>query len=148
MLGEACGADRAGSGKPVVMVADDDTDFVDITRTLLESNGYRVVAAYSGHGALSLVEETHPRLIILDIMMETWSEGLSVAARLRSLPQTRDTPIVVVSSLDLCSPLSNAVPVEDCLHADAYMVKPVPPWKLLHTVGELIAAAHRHAATE
>jgi CheY-like chemotaxis protein len=128
------------------MIVDDDEDFVAMNQALLEANGYEVVAAYTGHEALSKVATVRPDVIVLDIMMETWSQGMDVADKLRRQPGTRGTPILVVSSLNLRSPFRDMVPAEDALKADAYIVKPVLPGKLLQTIGEL--AAKRRDGTQ
>jgi CheY-like chemotaxis protein len=51
-----------------ILVVDDDPDFVEITRTILEKNGYSVATAASGEQALKAMRQQVPALVLLDVM--------------------------------------------------------------------------------
>jgi len=63
------------SAKHKILLVDDDKDFVDTIRTVLESSGYEVVAAYDGGGCLESAKAEAPDVIVLDIMMRTMGEA-------------------------------------------------------------------------
>ena len=80
-----------------VLLADDDVRFRSIVRSLLETDGYRVVAETGD--ARSTVEEAErhrPDVVVLDLVMEG-ADGLSAVEELMALDPHR--PVVVISSL-------------------------------------------------
>ena len=83
--------------KPVVMFVDDDPDYREVVCTLLESNGYEVVAAASGEEGLALYKQRRPDLVIVDLMMEEVDSGTSFVKELRLLGNT--APIFMLSSV-------------------------------------------------
>ncbi|MBK9096235.1 MAG: response regulator [Anaerolineae bacterium] len=121
-----------------ILVVDDDPDFVEIMRTILASRGYRVITAANGAQALRQVAEAQPDLMILDIMMSTALDGYNVSETLAADPQSRFLPIIMVSSIAE-TPHAGLFPLEDRLHMDAWLSKPVNPGELLRKVEELLA---------
>ncbi|MBK6430036.1 MAG: response regulator [Anaerolineae bacterium] len=121
-----------------ILVVDDDPDFVEIMRTILVSRGYRVITAANGAQALRQVAEAQPDLMILDIMMSTALDGYNVSETLAADPQSRFLPIIMVSSIAE-TPHAGLFPLEDRLHMDAWLSKPVNPGELLRKVEELLA---------
>ncbi len=82
---------------PRVVVADDDPDIVDILRLNLTAVGYEVLAAHDGEAARDLVLQALPDLVVLDVMMPKM-DGFEVLASIRSRPQTRDIPVVMLTA--------------------------------------------------
>ena len=90
-----------------ILVVDDDPDFVEVTRTVLESEGYAVMTASNGEEALEMARQEIPALILLDVMMAHVLEGVDVSHRLVEDPGLRQVPVVMVSSIAIiCSFLS------------------------------------------
>lgn len=82
---------------PKVLIVDDEPDVVALIERTLSSDGFDVVKAYDGIGALDLVSTEKPDLVLLDLMMPMMS-GYEVCQQLKSNPQTRDIPVVCLSS--------------------------------------------------
>jgi adenylate cyclase len=120
-----------------VLVVDDDPDFVEIMRTILECNGYAVIAAANGQQAMARVKAEHPDLMLLDIMMSTVLDGLNVSEQLAKDPDARYMPVIMVSSI-ADTPHANLFPMEEMPHMDAWLSKPVDPDTLLRKVKELL----------
>ena len=120
-----------------ILVVDDDPDFVEIMRTILESNDYEVVTAANGNQALSQVKAERPDLMILDIMMSTVLDGLDVSEQLSHDPDARFMPVIMVSSI-ADTPYAHVFPMEQQPHMDAWLSKPVDPKVLLNKVAELL----------
>jgi CheY-like chemotaxis protein len=120
-----------------ILVVDDDPDFVEIMRTILESNDYQVVTAANGNQALSQVKAERPDLMILDIMMSTVLDGLDVSEKLSQDPDARYMPVIMVSSI-ADTPYAHVFPMEQQPHMDAWLSKPVDPKVLLNKVAELL----------
>ena len=66
-----------------ILMIDDDTDFVTGMRILLESRKHEFFAAFNGEEGLARVKDVNPDLILLDVMMDTRTEGFHVSLRLR-----------------------------------------------------------------
>lgn len=121
-----------------ILVVDDDPDFVEIMRTVLESRGYEVLTAANGSQALTQVNAHHPDLLILDIMMSTVLDGLDVSEKLSQDPDAKYMPVIMVSSI-ADTPYAHVFPMEEQPHMDAWLSKPVDPATLLAKVAELLA---------
>lgn len=120
-----------------ILVVDDDPDFVEITRMLLEREGFVVNQAASGNEALRAIEETPPDLVLLDIMMEGVLDGWDAARRIRELAEDGGVPILVVSSITESDYLG-MVPTDEDHLIDYFMSKPVDPTALLAQVRRLL----------
>lgn len=83
-----------------IMIVDDNPDFADSLKILLETEGYRAVAMYNGENALKDIEKINPSLLFLDLIMPGM-DGFTVVKRLRSQERWRDLPIVVVSGAEI-----------------------------------------------
>ena len=90
--------DRPG---PVLLV-DDDAAFRDVTRAMLEKEGWSVAEAENGAAALKSMEAERPSVIFLDLIMPVMN-GFEFAADVRQRPEWRSIPIVVITSQDLTS---------------------------------------------
>jgi CheY-like chemotaxis protein len=80
-----------------ILVIDDDLAILDMIAELLGYEGYQVVTCSSGSDALLRAKNQAPTLILLDLMMPEMS-GWQVIAALRSTPQTRSIPVVLLSA--------------------------------------------------
>jgi signal transduction histidine kinase/DNA-binding response OmpR family regulator len=83
-----------------VLVVDDDPESVALLQRALESRGFEVRTAPDGKQGLSRAREQRPGLIVLDLMMPVMN-GFDTLAHLRSDPETRDVPVVVLTAKDL-----------------------------------------------
>ena len=84
-------------GKHVILYVDDDQDFLDSMRVLLEANGYQMVEAGSGEEGLEAYRKSPPDLIIADLMMEEVDAGTSFVKELRAMGNK--APIYMLSSV-------------------------------------------------
>ncbi len=127
----------------LILIIDDDPDMAEALRMPLEAHGYTVAHAGSGRVGLNMVKELTPDLIILDVMMETATEGFQVSLALRS-PDADSAyaayshiPILMLTSIHSTTPLRFG-PDQDYLPVDAFIDKPIDPDELLAKVGELL----------
>jgi CheY-like chemotaxis protein len=121
-----------------ILVVDDDPDFVETTRIVLEQAGYTVVSAANGSDCLQVVGKENPDLIILDVIMSSILDGLNVSQQLQEDPDHKDTPIVMVTSI-ANTDYAELFPTDEYVHIDAFMTKPVQPDQLLSQVKRLLA---------
>ena len=118
--------------RPLVLIADDDPDILELVSLTLERDGYEVVKARNGEEALGIASERQVHLAVLDLMMPG-IDGYEVTRRLRA-NEHKELPILVLSAFaeDRQAALALAA------GADAYMRKPFSPRELLTKAGSLI----------
>ena len=80
-----------------ILVVDDSLVERTNLKNIIEAQGESVLMASSGDEALSLAEQNKPQLILLDIIMGG-TDGFNVCRKLRSNVNTKDIPVVMVSS--------------------------------------------------
>ncbi|MCX8126951.1 MAG: response regulator [Dehalococcoidia bacterium] len=125
--------------QPVILLIDDDPDFVVATRTVLESNGYAVETADNGDSGLKKAREKRPDLIILDIIMPM-KNGISACDELKRDPVLSKIPVLMLTSLAQKmgeTEISRADVMS--LDAEDYIDKPVAPEELLKRVAKLLS---------
>jgi DNA-binding response OmpR family regulator len=121
-----------------ILLIDDDRDFVEATRIVLESGPYRVIPAYSGREGLQKVDEEEPHLIILDIIMPG-EDGFEVCRELKRHPRHADIPIIMLTSLSRRLGQTHYSLADGMmLEAEDYVDKPVHPQELLRRVRKLL----------
>jgi adenylate cyclase len=116
-----------------ILIVDDDPDFVEATRMILESNGYEVVSAANGDEGLAQVREHKPDLVILDVVMASVLDGLNMSERMYEDPTHRDIPIVMVTSIANID-YAELFPTDEAVHIDSFLSKPVTPDRLLSEI--------------
>ena len=118
-----------------ILVVDDDPKIVSLVRTYLERERYAVVTAMDGRSALRAIEDSTPRLVVLDLMIPE-IDGLTVIRRARELG---DVPILVLSARgavgDRILGLSEG--------ADDYLAKPFSPAELVVRVRTILRRTER-----
>ena len=62
-----------------VLMIDDDADFIEANRTVLEAHGFEVSSAYSAQEGWDILQGATPDVIILDVMMEEFDSGFKLA---------------------------------------------------------------------
>jgi DNA-binding response OmpR family regulator len=109
------------SGKKVLVV-DDDIKTVELVKLYLNRDGYRVLTANNGNDALQIARESHPELIVLDLMLPGIS-GLDVCRTLRA---ESDVPIIMLTAMTTDDDRLTGLD----LGADDYVTKPFSPREL------------------
>lgn len=80
-----------------ILIADDNEDARHILSEAVGLMGLDVEVAKDGVAALEMIREKPPVLILLDVMMPGFN-GFQVLSRLRTNPETRDIPVIVISA--------------------------------------------------
>ena len=127
----------------LILIVDDDYDFLEINRHILERAGFRVATAASPTQAMDRVAAETPDLVITDLMMSEVDSGFSLARRLRDDPRTAAVPIVMSTSVTTALGLDFTPHSADDLASmkvDAYFDKPLDPVALVAKVRELLGA--------
>ena len=127
-----------------ILIIDDDPDMVLAAQMTLEAAGHEIFTAANGSEGLDKVREIKPDLIVLDVMMDSTTEGFQVSLKLRSLDATsefkeyRGIPIIMLTAIHTTTPLRFG-PEDDYLPVDVFLDKPLDPDLLSAKVEELLA---------
>jgi CheY-like chemotaxis protein len=89
--------DKPGKYTPAILVVDDEDYVADLIATALNLEGYNVYIAYNGQEGLDSAKTLQLDLVILDLMMP-YINGEEMAETLRSMEQTRDIKIILMSA--------------------------------------------------
>ncbi len=125
-----------------ILIIDDDDDYRASTRALLEGEGYEVQEAASASEGLAAARASRPDLIIVDVMMESMSDGYSFNQALKFSDEFRDLreiPVIMASSVEV-DPASLFGWVGDTspITPDAYFTKPLDIPKFLERIQNLL----------
>ncbi len=120
-----------------ILLVDDDPDFVEATKTVLETK-YAVSVATEGEEGLKKAREERPDLIILDVIMPV-KDGFTAAEQLKKDSELSDIPVIMLTSYaERKSETSIPVSKGMSLEAEDYIEKPVRPEELLKRVEALL----------
>ncbi len=127
-----------------ILIVDDDPDIVLAVRMALEKVGHKVIEAASGKEGIEKIEAECPDLMILDVMMETKTEGFQMALKLHSpdptseFAQFKDIPILMLTAIHSTTPL-RFEPDIDYLPVELFVDKPIDPDDLVGKVDWLLS---------
>ena len=130
-----------------ILVIDDDPDMVLAVRMSLEDAGHEVFDAPNGEKGLKKLEEIVPDLIVLDVMMDTTTEGFQLTLQVHSpdpgspFAAYSRIPILMLTALHSTTDLRFG-PDEDYLPVEAFVDKPIDPEELVSKVDALLEKAH------
>lgn len=123
--------------KAKILIVDDDPDFVEYTRTVLEAADWLVVSAGNSEQGMRVLAREKPDLVILDVIMSSILDGLSMSQRMADDPEFRHVPIVMVTSIANTDYLA-LFPTDESIHIDAFLTKPIAPAELLRQINRLL----------
>ena len=118
-----------------ILVVDDNADFVEATKLVLEKKGgYNVVVAYDGVEGIEKTKSENPDLIVLDVMMPE-KDGYKMCAELKSDDKYKDIPIILLTAVaSHISDTEYTTRMGMETEADDYLEKPVEPEDILKSV--------------
>jgi len=125
----------------LILIVDDDYDFLEINRHILERAGFRVATAASPTQAMDRVAAETPDLVITDLMMSEVDSGFSFSRRLRDDPRTAAVPIIMSTSVTTALGLDftpHSAADLASMKIDAYFDKPLDGAALVAKVRELL----------
>ncbi len=126
--------------KPNILLIDDDIDFAQSTRTILEGKSYSVTLANDGEEGLRKAKQEKPDLILLDVIMPL-KDGFTAAEQIKKDPTLAKIPLLMLTSYSTRGsgtgiPSSRGL----TLAAEDYIEKPVSPPELLARVEKQLRA--------
>jgi CheY-like chemotaxis protein len=130
-----------------VLLVDDDVDFIEINRLTLEHAGFEVVTASNGTDGFKVATSTAIDVAVLDVMMDTPTEGFVLARQLRQDDRTKHIPLLMLTSVNAENEAAGSfVRFTDrdrdnqWLPVDRFVDKPIVPEELVSIVRTLAGA--------
>ena len=126
---------------PTILIIDDDPDFVEITKAILETKQYRVRSALNPDEGFAKLKEEIPGLLILDVMMGRGAGGFVLARNIRKDSHFDRMPILMLTSMTEQTGFSfpGERISEKFLPVDDYIEKGIEPQVLLEKIEQLLA---------
>lgn len=84
--------------RPLILVVNDDTAFLQLMEQLLEDEGYRTEVLKSSKNALERIKERCPALVILDVRINNEEAGLLLLDLITLDPETSSIPVIIASA--------------------------------------------------
>ncbi|HBE18049.1 MAG TPA: hybrid sensor histidine kinase/response regulator [Cyanobacteria bacterium UBA11149] len=129
--------------QPTILVIDDDPDNFDVIETLLCHENYHFNYASSGIKALDRLDTIAPDIILLDVMMPDMN-GIEVCRRIKTNPNWRHIPIIMVTALSSKEDLARCLDTG----ADDFLSKPVNGIELRARIRSLLRIKQQYDALQ
>jgi len=125
--------------KTKILLVDNDVDFIDLNKAVLENSGFEVAVAYAGREVMDKVKFEQPDLIVLDLMMEKHDTGFGVAKALKADPIYKKIPILMLTAvLGETGMDFNQEHDGYWMKTDTYVNKPLSPEELVKQITLLL----------
>jgi len=130
--------------KTKILLVDNDVDFIDLNKAVLENSGFEVAVAFSGREAMDKVRFEQPDLIVLDLMMEKHDTGFGVAKALKADPLYKNIPILMLTAVGSETGMDFSQELDGYwMKTDDYASKPLLPEELVKRIHELLARSKK-----
>jgi DNA-binding response OmpR family regulator len=125
--------------KKKILIIDDDKDYGEALRIVLESKGYAVDHLLNIDDGRKAVEKSRPNLIILDVMMDKHTDGFDFCYNLKHDEECKNIPILMLTAVTEKTGFKFSPETDgEYLQADDYVAKPILFAELLSRVNKLI----------
>lgn len=123
-----------------ILIIDDDPDITEAMTVVLENRGYEIESAADSSEGMAKLQANRPDMIILDVMMRTRQEGFELSRELKTNPDYKDIPILMLTAVKEKTGLDFKTTAGDdaWLPVEAFLDKPVKPDVLLEKVQSLL----------
>jgi CheY-like chemotaxis protein len=129
---------KVGTGRPTILLVEDNEDNRRIYSTILAHSGYRVLEAIDGEQGIALAMSEIPDLILMDVSIPKIN-GWDATRQLKANPATMGIPIIALTAHALASDREKATDVG----CDGYIAKPAEPRAVLAEVVRRVGPAVR-----
>ena len=124
---------------PKILCIDDDNDILEGLKAILESNGFETEIASNAKEGLEKAKEVTPDLLIVDVMMDSDTDGFHLTYNIRKDESLKFKPILMLTSINQKTSFNfNPETDGEFLPVDKFIEKPVKPDLLIDTVNNLL----------
>lgn len=128
-------------GNAKILIIDDDPDFTAVIKAILEDEQYAVITANNRTEGMEKIGTEKPELIILDVMMSTWSDGFEMSRELKNNPQYQNIPILMLTGVESRTGIEfkSSAGDPEWLPVDGFLDKTAEPEILLEEVKKILS---------
>jgi DNA-binding response OmpR family regulator len=126
-----------------IVIVEDEPDTAEMFAEMMRLSGYQVIKSYGGEAAVSLITQTKPDAVVLDVMMPDLT-GLDVLRIMHSDPALAAIPVVIVSARNLTVDIKHGLEAG----ASVYLTKPVAFLDLKAAIEKAIQSGEPKPADE
>jgi len=125
-----------------IMIVDDDPDYINVVKTILEKEQYTVLSARDKKEGMEKIKAEKPDLAILDVMMDAWQDGFEMSRQLKKDPEFKNMPVLMLTAVEKRTGIGFKSTAGDpvWMPVDVFMDKPVEPDILLSEVKKLLSS--------
>lgn len=126
-----------------ILIVDDDPDYAAIIKAILEGGQYSVSVANDRNEGMEKIRNEKPALIILDVMMTTWSDGFEMSREIKNDPEFKNIPILMLTGVEAKTGIEfkSSAGDPDWLPVEGFLDKTADPQALLEEVRKLLPVA-------
>lgn len=114
-----------------ILIVDDNNDILWVVEIILKRYGFEVISTLKGEEVLAKTIEYKPDLILLDVFL-SGVDGIDVCNTLKSNPETKDTPVIMISAH------TNFKEIQKFCKADDFIAKPFDANELVRKIKHFI----------
>ena len=123
--------------KHKLLIIDDDPDFIQVARVVLEKNNMEVLSALNSKDGFKIMADSPPDLIVLDVMLKEKKDGFEICREIKSKSEFSHIPILMLTSINEYYPFDFKSD-ENWLPCDGFLDKPIDPEVLLGRIYNLL----------
>ncbi len=128
------------TNKAKIVLIDNDIDFIEMNKAVLEHNGYEVLFAYNSQEGYELVRLEGPDLIVLDLMMEQHDSGFTLAKKIKQDSAIKHIPILMLTAVTDRTGFKFSQEKDGYwMKTDSFIDKPCPPKDLMAKIEETLS---------
>lgn len=121
-----------------ILIIDDDPDYREFVRIVLESQGYAVLEAENAEDGLALMHSELPELVLLDAMMSYELAGVGIIRTVREDSRLAGIPLILISAV-LSQDEDRFLRADERAMVNRFLTKPISPDQLLAEVASTLA---------
>ena len=125
-----------------IVIVDDDPDYAALIKAILEGEQYSVSIANDRNEGIEKIKNEKPALIILDVMMSTWSDGFEMSRDLKDNPELKNIPILMLTGVESKTGIEfkSSAGDPEWLPVEGFLDKSAEPQVLLDEVKKLLSS--------
>jgi CheY-like chemotaxis protein len=122
-----------------ILLVDDDPDFVDATKLILEKSGHKISVANNGKDGWDKAQKENPDLLLVDVMMESPDAGFQLVYKLKNDPKLKNKPVLLLTAVGKVTGFKfDKQKDQDFMPVTEYLEKPIKPEVLLDKISKAL----------
>lgn len=123
-----------------ILLVDDDPDFIDATKLILEKSGHKVSTAANAKEGWEKAQKENPELFLLDVMMEEPDAGFQLAYKIRADKKLKNKPILLLTAVGKVTGFKFDKKKDgEFMPVNEFLEKPIKPELLIEKINKALS---------